>query len=243
MSNVKPPEREAPYIRPETLDAAKTASPRTRRTERGHVHAEAFCLMWYACRDCGAKERIWNSRDGVTPFGMSCASCGSSDMLHEHWGLDVYAPEHKLRDGQRFWRDGTAEEAIAFTEYRADRFRATHPISPETMASIINDIRNGRSTEFRLGWPMLDTFRDPSFRLSADMQIVGWRAVAHDHSERLKVVTAERDRMRAMLVKLAGECAECGGSGEARTDTGMPRDVVDGCPDCADIRAAIGEAS
>ena len=36
-----------------------------------HNHAEAFKLMIYACEnpDCLHQEKIWNSRDGVTPFG------------------------------------------------------------------------------------------------------------------------------------------------------------------------------
>src|SRR5438128_138761 len=55
------------------------------RTKHGHIHGEAFMLMWYECRGCGARERVWNSRDGVTPFGMGCASCGTDNMLHTNW--------------------------------------------------------------------------------------------------------------------------------------------------------------
>lgn len=53
---------------------------------------EAFCLMWYAC-DCGHRERFWNSRDGITPFGTSCPSCGGV-MNHVQWPLDTLAPDH-----------------------------------------------------------------------------------------------------------------------------------------------------
>lgn len=103
-------------------------------------------------------------------------------------------------------------------------------------------------------------------------------AVAHDHSERLKIITAERDqllkdiesgfmpgayarlsslqlaerqrdRMRAMLRKLAGECAECNGRGYTFSDDGItgcgPDDrepTREACADCADVREAIGEA-
>lgn len=74
-----------------------------------------------------------------------------------------------------------------------------------------------------------------------------WKAVAHDHSERLKVITAERDRMKAMLKQLAGECARCDGSGTMLVpDEPAPdwanREKVP-CDECADIRAALGEAS
>lgn len=69
-----------------------------RRTPNGHNHAEAFCLMWYQCKDCGAKERIWNSRDGVTPFGMRCPSCGRADYYHTYFGSDLYAPNWPMID-------------------------------------------------------------------------------------------------------------------------------------------------
>lgn len=62
-----------------------------------YEHAEAFCLMWYGCK-CGHRERIWNSRDGVTPFGMGCPSCGGS-MSHVDWQKDILAPQHQLNRG------------------------------------------------------------------------------------------------------------------------------------------------
>jgi hypothetical protein len=57
------------------------------------AHGEAYCLMTYVCKDCARKERLWNSRDGVTPFGISCLACGGHEMFHENWGDDQYAPE------------------------------------------------------------------------------------------------------------------------------------------------------
>lgn len=127
-------------------------------TERGHVHGEAFCLMWYACKNCGHRERIWNSRDGVTPFGMGCPSCGGWDMLHVNFGLDQYAPEHKLHYGQRFWRDGTPDEAEAIMRERIESFRDEYPTTPEKEAELIARARNpdAEDSDFRRGWPMLD---------------------------------------------------------------------------------------
>jgi hypothetical protein len=77
-----------------------------------YQHKEAFCLMTYACK-CGHRERIWNSRDGVTPFAAQCPSCDDGIMQHVDWALDRRAVEHKLRPGQKFWRDGTPDEAEA----------------------------------------------------------------------------------------------------------------------------------
>lgn len=40
-------------------------------------HKEAYLLMNYRC-ECGHHELIWNSRDGVTPFTLSCPNCGQA---------------------------------------------------------------------------------------------------------------------------------------------------------------------
>lgn len=131
----------------------------TRLTPRGHRHAEAFCLMWYQCKQatCRHLERIWNSRDGVTPFGMQCPSCGESTMMHVAFGADLYAPGHKLRFGQKFWRDGTPDEAEAFMRQRIERYKGTeYERSTEEDAELIRRVRAGEISEFQQGWPMLD---------------------------------------------------------------------------------------
>ena len=81
-----------------------------------YKHNEAFALMWYGCK-CGHRERVWNSRDGVTPFGTRCPSCGDN-MLHIEWGKDIRALDHKLVPMQKFWRDGTPDEAVALMTRR-----------------------------------------------------------------------------------------------------------------------------
>jgi hypothetical protein len=106
--------------------------------------------MWYACETCGHRERIWNSRDGVTPFGCSCPSCGGI-MNHTQWGLDQYAPKHVLHPGQRFWRDGTPDEAEAIMRKRIKGLRC----DAEYEAKLIAAARGGEG-EFQKGWPMLD---------------------------------------------------------------------------------------
>lgn len=78
-------------------------------------HKEAFALMWYACV-CGHQERYWNSRDGVTPFGTCCPSCGGSSLLHVRWREDKVDPHHAPHRGQRIWVDMTREQAKAIAE-------------------------------------------------------------------------------------------------------------------------------
>lgn len=101
---------------------------------------EAFALMWYHCirrpdvtirevsnvrldlanlTGCGHRERIWNSRDGVTPFATRCSSCGG-EMQHTDFYLDVFSPEHKPNPGQKVWISMTRERAEARVRQRME---------------------------------------------------------------------------------------------------------------------------
>ena len=80
--------------------------------------AEAYKLMWYSC-SCGHRECVWNSRDGITPFGTNCPSCGKT-MQHRSWAADVYKPDHHPYYGQLVWRDGTPDDAARIARRRAD---------------------------------------------------------------------------------------------------------------------------
>ncbi|MGA7781141.1 MAG: hypothetical protein WCA85_26005 [Paraburkholderia sp.] len=90
------------------------------RTSFGHLHNEAFSLMWYAC-ECGHRERIWNSRDGVTAFCMACPSCGEASLKHVNWNLDKYAPSHAPLAGQRVWISLTRERALEIAKRTVER--------------------------------------------------------------------------------------------------------------------------
>jgi hypothetical protein len=146
-----------------------------------YQHKEAFCLMWYGC-PCGHRERIWNSRDGVTPFGgILCPSCNSTaprplrpdankleravaghppGMEHMYFGSDVCCPEWKPAPGQRIWRDGTPDEAVAIMERRFKIFAEKgHPAPDDVRESLIAHARNG-TEEWRAGWPTLERTPD-----------------------------------------------------------------------------------
>lgn len=62
---------------------------------------EAFWLMTYTCQNCGEKVVIWNSCDGVTPFGTRCIVCGESNMLRK--GPHEYKPNYVPQPGQCIW--------------------------------------------------------------------------------------------------------------------------------------------
>lgn len=83
------------------------------KLERAQVmdqHKEAFALMWYACK-CGHMERMWNSRDGVTPFSTVCPSCDQPTLMHTRWADDVRCQNHKPHIGQRVWVGMTQDRA------------------------------------------------------------------------------------------------------------------------------------
>lgn len=120
----------------------------------GFIHKEAFALMWYGCEVCDHNERIWNSRDGVTPFGTTCPSCGNI-MRHYDWLRDERAPDHQLLPGQKYWRDGTPEEAIALIDRRAQKFAAQGHVIPEDVLTSMKAEVGDDEGEFRKGWPFL----------------------------------------------------------------------------------------
>lgn len=123
-----------------------------------HTHMEAFCQMQYLCKSCGYREIIWNSRDGVTPFGTQCPGCKAPELYHVNFQGDIYDPKGELRLlGQRFWRDGTVDEAIAIMQRRFAAAKGTEiEPSQEQIDRMIAEIRDGTSTSFRPGWPFLD---------------------------------------------------------------------------------------
>ena len=50
--------------------------------------AEALHNMQYTCESCGHSEMIWNSRDGVTPFTVSCSKCGGLSSHSGNWNKE-----------------------------------------------------------------------------------------------------------------------------------------------------------
>lgn len=74
-------------------------------------HKEAFKIMSYRC-ECGSQEKLWNSRDGVTPFSIPCQQCGDGmGMVHVDWQQDVFAPIFSPPAGSRYFADMTIERA------------------------------------------------------------------------------------------------------------------------------------
>jgi len=115
----------------------KAAALRYPAVAAGHNHAEAFNLMWYKCLKCGHQERIWNSRDGVTPFGTGCPSCGRPDLCHAYMGSDQYSPDYKPHPGQRIWVTASKEQVAQWAEEAIQRgLAAGFKTTPEEMERV-----------------------------------------------------------------------------------------------------------
>lgn len=127
-------------------------------TERGHRHVEAFCLMQYQCKACRHVEIIWNSRDGVTPFGCNCPSCGSMDMIHVNFRGDRYAPEHKPHIGQRVWISMPKASAMALARRNVLARKKPSPEVEELIDQVAAEYyRDGTAPAMRIEGYMLAT--------------------------------------------------------------------------------------
>ena len=108
-----------------------------------YQHAEAFCLMWYACNECGHRERFWNSRDGVTPFSMLCPSCGLPSLRHVDWKLDERNRYYRPHPGQRLWINLTKEKAESIALRRVAQFDPSAVNNLELIERVASDLFAG----------------------------------------------------------------------------------------------------
>lgn len=86
----------------------------------GVVHGEAFQLMRYASKD-GSKELwFWNSRDGVTPFGMTI-----DDVEYTH-AMNSYRARYQAAlpaEAEYVWVDASPEVWRGWLHRRWERFK------------------------------------------------------------------------------------------------------------------------
>lgn len=87
-----------------------------------HASPDAFLIQTYTCKN-GHRERIWNSRDGVTPFVVTCR-CGA-EARHVSMRDDVYALEHVPAAGERIFADPTDDDRRALAERRFQELKGT----------------------------------------------------------------------------------------------------------------------
>jgi hypothetical protein len=176
----------------------------------GYTYGEAFCLMLYRCRGCGALEILWNNRDGVTPFSINCRreACNTVDglgcpMVHEEWRLDSCLPTFQPWPGMRIFRDGTPDEARAFMRRRLERSKGTEweVTDPAEAEAIIESAATDPNGEFRPGWPMIDTISDTALGTSLrELYQILVNGMSADYDD----MTAALGRARAILAAPRG---------------------------------------
>jgi hypothetical protein len=125
-------------------------------TANGHQHVEAFMLMQYGCKACRFVEIIWNSRDGVTPFAITCRQCGAA-ATHIRWNEDEYAPSRLPSPGERVFRDGSPMEAEEIVRRRIAAAEAHgYAVRPDIEEIMLREARTADPMgEFAPGWPKL----------------------------------------------------------------------------------------
>ena len=124
-------------------------------------HKEAFYLMDYQCVKCGTSEILWNSRDGVTPFGIKCLKC-NKDMLHTNWERDSCNPDFKAPLGSRIFIDLTPEKHREYITKRAKTFWDNESFKEDTRRryETLEKFIDSLCTSFKPGEPDIKVVED-----------------------------------------------------------------------------------
>lgn len=93
-------------------------------------HQDSYRLMWYECEVCGRRERVWNSRDAVSPFSIPCTTLACNEntmgaMVHVDWNRDQVMPNYDPPPGSRYFADFTRERAMEVATKRIASFDGT----------------------------------------------------------------------------------------------------------------------
>jgi len=132
-------------------------------------HAEAFCLMTYVCNDCNVSEELWNSRDGVTPFIISCDKC-KGDMEHSFKKPDECFPDYEPEDGMRIFTDLTLDK---FRSIQLKRVKKVWNIPDyESITSVYDTPEEFIKTlEFEAGTPNVIHYKSDTTPLKTEINV------------------------------------------------------------------------
>jgi len=144
-------------------DALKKMQKQQVVPEKKHNHKEAFCHMSYATSndnpDKNIYVRIWNSRDGVTPFCFQSKEF-AVELQHVQWRSDQYDPNYKPKPGDLIWRDATQEDKELWFEQKKEMLRGINdPKMIEMAAHVLKTYEDNPQiffAEIRDGEPVLD---------------------------------------------------------------------------------------
>lgn len=86
-----------------------------------YQHPEAYSLMHYTNKNRTVTERLWNARDGVTPFIIGSVD-GKHELTHQDWASDrrdiVFVPPV----GSRVFLDLTLDAARVYRRQYVEKY-------------------------------------------------------------------------------------------------------------------------
>jgi hypothetical protein len=95
--------------------------------------------MQYQCEKCRKIELVWNSRDGVTPFGVKCL-CGGI-ATHIRFQEDRCVPDYKPYIGQRIFIDLDMDRAKEIAKLRIESVSKHYPdLTPPPIDELAKEI-------------------------------------------------------------------------------------------------------
>lgn len=127
-------------------------------------HAEAYMVMTYICDQCGAEERVWNSRDGVVPFVIQCVRCDGY-KVHRNFNQDIFDPKYyeKLLVGDRYFKKATIKEHKEKVNKRINKLIES---AKESEKENIRGLKNTLYKTFVEGETIIKTFNGHAEEIS-----------------------------------------------------------------------------
>lgn len=121
-------------------------------------HCEAYCCMTYKCDKCNEEERIWNSRDGVTPFIIRC-KCGG-EMQHINFAKDERILNRVPEDEERVFSTMTYKDKKRMAKERAENLIKIGYKKPKDKNKLIKQLIREYNEEYKREMPVLITGKE-----------------------------------------------------------------------------------
>ncbi|USN14450.1 hypothetical protein DONNERLITTCHEN_00490 [Janthinobacterium phage vB_JliS-Donnerlittchen] len=148
-----------------TVAVVRDATSRVQPSAPRFGHAEAFALMLYVEQGVAdGREprllRVWNSRDGVTPFVVHIGEAKFEHAVRSMQGPFFDLPRDRVVDAPtHVFVTRTDRELMECWERLMDRVVATGRMEPEKATALRGDMRVAESWHLRIGLRDLATGR------------------------------------------------------------------------------------
>jgi hypothetical protein len=98
--------------------------------------------------------RVWNSRDGVTPFGISHPRTGE-ELFHARWSDDLCVPDHVPQIGEYIFIDLDPEKAMQYAWEKVERYWQDPDYPMKAMFGTKQEAAQAMFGDFQEGQPDL----------------------------------------------------------------------------------------